>query len=60
MTTPTTPQAAHSEMAAFLNGMRDLILTETAAQRRQIHAQWAKPLPAPISVVSMISSADVH
>jgi DNA replication ATP-dependent helicase Dna2 len=36
-------------MAAFLKGLRDLILTETAAQRRQIHNQWAKPLPARVA-----------
>lgn len=31
-------------MARFLHGLRDLVLTETAAQRQQIHAQWHKPL----------------
>lgn len=33
-----------SEQQQFLNGLRDLILTETAAQRKQIHAHWSKSL----------------
>ncbi|MCA9935043.1 MAG: AAA family ATPase [Anaerolineales bacterium] len=49
MTTSTVSSPTNEEMAAFLKGMRDLILTETAAQRRQIHAQWAKPLPARVA-----------
>ena len=49
MTTVTVSSSANSEMAAFLKGLRDLILTETAAQRRQIHTQWAKPLPARVA-----------
>jgi len=31
-------------MVAFLDGLRDLVLTETTAQRQQIHARWEKPL----------------
>lgn len=49
MTTATVSSSTSSEMAAFLKGLRDLILTETAAQRRQIQAQWAKPLPARVA-----------
>lgn len=49
MTNSTIPHAANAKMAAFLKGLRDLILTETAAQRRQIHNQWAKPLPARVA-----------
>ncbi len=45
----TTPTAASSETAAFLKELRDLILNETAAQRRQIHNQWSKPLPARVA-----------
>ena len=33
-----------SEKHQFLNGLRDLVLTETIAQRKQIHAHWEKPL----------------
>ncbi|WP_420627179.1 DEAD/DEAH box helicase [Candidatus Leptofilum sp.] len=36
--------ASQQEMAQFLNGLRDLVLTETAAQRKQVHTQWEKPL----------------
>lgn len=49
MTTSIASSAANPEMTAFLNGLRDLILTETAAQRQQIHVQWAKPLPARVA-----------
>ena len=31
-------------MRRFLNGLRDLVLHETAAQRQQIHGQWQKPI----------------
>ena len=31
-------------MRRFLNGLRDLVLRETAAQRQQIHGQWQKPI----------------
>jgi DNA replication ATP-dependent helicase Dna2 len=44
----TTPPAS-SEAARFLNNLRDLVLTETAAQRQQIHAQWKKPLAARVA-----------
>jgi hypothetical protein len=37
------------EMARFLNDLRDLVLTETAAQRRQIHTQWEKPLASRVA-----------
>jgi len=40
VTPPVNPK-----MAAFLDGLRDLVLTETTAQRQQIHARWEKPLP---------------
>lgn len=33
-----------SRKAHFLNGLKELVLTETAAQRKQIHAHWQKPL----------------
>lgn len=38
-----TPQP-HSGKARFLNDLKDLVLTETAVQRQQIHAHWEKPL----------------
>ncbi|MCA9969336.1 MAG: hypothetical protein KC425_03925, partial [Anaerolineales bacterium] len=37
------------QMTAFLSALRELVLTETAAQRQQIHAHWRKPLPARIA-----------
>ncbi len=37
------PQPA-ADKTQFLNSLRDLVLTETAAQRKQIHAIWEKPL----------------
>lgn len=36
---------ASSRMARFLNSLRDLVLTETAVYRQQIHSHWQKPLP---------------
>ncbi len=36
-------------MIRFLNDLRDLVLTETAVQRQQIHDQWEKPLPARVA-----------
>ena len=38
-----------SEKTQFLNGLRDLVLTETIAQRKQIHAHWEKPLAARVA-----------
>lgn len=38
-----------SSKARFLQGLRDLVLTETAGQRQQIHAQWQKPLPTRVA-----------
>ena len=36
-------------MAHFLNSLRDLVLTETAASRQQIHSHWQKPLPTRVA-----------
>lgn len=33
-----------SSKATFLSGLKELVLTETAAQRKQVHAHWEKPL----------------
>jgi len=30
--------------AIFLDDLRDLVLTETTAQRQQIHTRWKQPL----------------
>ena len=38
-----------SEKHQFLNGLRDLVLTETIAQRKQIHARWEKPLASRVA-----------
>jgi DNA replication ATP-dependent helicase Dna2 len=38
-----------SRRAKFLNGLKDLVLTETAVQRQQTHAQWKKPLAARVA-----------
>jgi DNA replication ATP-dependent helicase Dna2 len=38
-----------SEKHQFLNNLRDLVLTETIAQRKQIHAHWEKPLAARVA-----------
>lgn len=38
-----------SRKARFLTGLKDLVLTETAVQRQQIHAQWEKPLAARVA-----------
>jgi len=47
---PFTHSRDHrDEMARFLNDLRDLVLIETAAQRRQIHAQWEKPLASRVA-----------
>jgi DNA replication ATP-dependent helicase Dna2 len=47
---PFTHSRDHrDEMARFLNDLRDLVLTETAAQRRQIHTQWEKPLASRVA-----------
>lgn len=45
----TKPSISSTEMANFLQNLRDLVLQETAAQRRQIHKQWAKPLPTRVA-----------
>lgn len=37
-------QASSSRKARFLNDLKDLVLTETAVQRQQVHAHWEKPL----------------
>ena len=42
------PQPA-TDKTQFLNNLRDLVLTETAAQRKQIHAIWEKPLAARVA-----------
>lgn len=49
MTTMPTSPVNNLEMAAFLKGLRDLVLKETAVQRQQIRNQWAKPLPARVA-----------
>lgn len=36
--------STQQNMANFLKGLRDLIITETNAQRKQVHTQWEKPL----------------
>lgn len=46
---PSNPLTNKPEMAVFLHELRDLILRETAAQRRQIQGQWAKPLPTRVA-----------
>ena len=38
-----------SSKARFLHGLRDLVLTETAVQRQQIHTHWQKPLPTRVA-----------
>ncbi len=51
------------EMARFLNDLRDLVLTETAAQRRQVHAQWEKPLATRVAdgfAIENVSLVRVH
>lgn len=44
MNEPNQYQLPLSKKHHFLNNLRDLVLTETAAQRKQIHAHWQKPL----------------
>ncbi len=46
--TPNNP-SNQREMADFLKGLRELVLTETAAQRKQVHTQWEKPLPSRVA-----------
>jgi DNA replication ATP-dependent helicase Dna2 len=41
--------SAQREMANFLSSLRDLVLTETAAQRQQVYTQWEKPLDARVA-----------
>jgi DNA replication ATP-dependent helicase/nuclease Dna2 len=45
----TESNALNQQMTDFLNGLRDLVLTETAAQRQQIYTQWDKPLPTRVA-----------
>lgn len=42
MTTSSLPDRA--EITAFLHALQDFVLTETDAQRRQIHQRWEQPL----------------
>jgi DNA replication ATP-dependent helicase Dna2 len=52
-----------AEMAGFLKGLRDLVLTETAAQRQQIHAQWQKPLAVRVAdsyAIENVRLVDIH
>lgn len=59
--------SAHSDrtaaMAQFLNGLRDLVLRETAAQRQQIHAQWEKPLAVRVAdgyAIEHVCLGEIH
>jgi DNA replication ATP-dependent helicase Dna2 len=52
-----TPQ---QEMADFLKGLRELVLTETAAQRKQVHTQWEKPLPTRVAEGFAIDSVSLQ
>ena len=55
--------AARTDQARFLHGLRDLVLRETAAQRRQIHAQWQKPLAARVAdgyAIENVRLAAIH
>jgi DNA replication ATP-dependent helicase Dna2 len=57
MTPPDIP------MAHFLQGLRDLVLAETAAQRRQIHAHWQKPLATRVAdgyAVENVRLVEIH
>ncbi|MCA9924159.1 MAG: hypothetical protein KC421_17405, partial [Anaerolineales bacterium] len=49
MTNSNFSNATNPEMAAFLNGLRNLVLKETNAQRQQIHTEWSKPLPVRVN-----------
>jgi DNA replication ATP-dependent helicase Dna2 len=61
---PFTHGRSHRDkMARFLNDLRDLVLTETAAQRRQIHIQWEKPLATRVAdgfAIENVSLVKVH
>ena len=61
---PFTHSRDHrDEMARFLNDLRDLVLIETATQRRQIHTQWEKPLATRVAdgfAIENVSLVKVH
>ncbi len=49
--------------ARFLNGFKELVLTETAAQRQQIHTQWKKNLAARVAdgyAIADITLKEIH
>ena len=42
-------QESPSRKARFLNDLKDLVLTETAVQRQQVHTHWEKPLASRVA-----------
>ncbi|HUM68816.1 MAG TPA: AAA domain-containing protein, partial [Chloroflexota bacterium] len=54
---------ASSSLAHFLHDLRDQVLTEMAAQRQQVHAQWEKPLPTRVGdgyAIENVSLKEIH